>query len=504
MKTQAYNPFLPLNVYIPDGEPHVFGDRVYLFGSHDREAGDTFCSEPYEVWSAPVDDLSDWSCPGVSFDPKQDPLYDPETRNAAYAPDAVHGNDGRYYLYYCLAGYRGKGGYSNPIGVAVCDTPDGRYEYLGVVKNPDGTPFLKYANFDPAVMNDDGVIRLYSGTWYREAEFRNGTNDAEIDAWEAERFGKTVEHIQKLNAEGDAVYGPHHMTLAEDMMTITSEPVRVLPLHRTGTPYELAEDGKGYGFFEGSSIRKINGRYYFTYSSMNNHELCYAVSDYPDRDFVFGGTIVSNGDIGYQGRKKEDRLNTTGTTHGSIECVNGQWYVFYHRLTHKSDYSRQACAEKITIEPDGSIHQVEITSCGLNGGPLNGTGVYPALICCNLTNGHMPHSSNKKQDIPIPYIGSEDGERMIKDIRDHTMIAYKYFAFEGTTEVILTVRGEGEGAFEVCTDPNGPVLGSAAVPPSSGWQELSIPVSSLTGVKPLYLFYSGSGRADLLRIELCR
>jgi hypothetical protein len=116
----------------------------------------------------------------------------------------------------------------------------------------------------------------------------------------------------------------------------------------------------------------------------------------------------------------------------------------------------------------------------------------------------MPHSSNKKQEIPIPYIGSEDGERMIKDIRDHTMIAYKYFAFEGTTEVILTVRGEGEGAFEVCTDPNGPVLGSAAVPPSSGWQELSIPVSSLTGVKPLYLFYRGSGRADLLRIELCR
>jgi hypothetical protein len=226
MKTQAYNPFLPLNVYIPDGEPHVFGDRVYLFGSHDREAGDTFCSEPYEVWSAPVDDLSDWSCPGVSFDPKQDPLYDPETRNAAYAPDAVQGNDGRYYLYYCLAGYRGKGGYSNPIGVAVCDTPDGRYEYLGVVRNPDGTPFLKYANFDPAVMNDEGTIRLYSGTWYREAEFRNGENDAEIDAWEAERFGKTIEHIQKLTAEGDAVYGPHHMTLADDMMTITSEPVR--------------------------------------------------------------------------------------------------------------------------------------------------------------------------------------------------------------------------------------------------------------------------------------
>ena len=39
---QAYNPFLPAWEYIPDGEPHVFGDRVYLFGSHDKEAGETF------------------------------------------------------------------------------------------------------------------------------------------------------------------------------------------------------------------------------------------------------------------------------------------------------------------------------------------------------------------------------------------------------------------------------------------------------------------------------
>ena len=39
MKRQAFNPFLPLNMYIPDGEPHVFGDRVYLFGSHEEERG---------------------------------------------------------------------------------------------------------------------------------------------------------------------------------------------------------------------------------------------------------------------------------------------------------------------------------------------------------------------------------------------------------------------------------------------------------------------------------
>ena len=47
------------------------------------------------------------------------------------------------------------------------------------------------------------------------------------------------------------------------------------------------------------------------------------------------------------GRKDKDRLNVTGTTHGGIEQIGGQWYVFYHRLTHGTDYSRQGCAEKI-------------------------------------------------------------------------------------------------------------------------------------------------------------
>ena len=35
MKQQAFNPYLPGWEYIPDGEPHIFGDRVYIYGSHD-------------------------------------------------------------------------------------------------------------------------------------------------------------------------------------------------------------------------------------------------------------------------------------------------------------------------------------------------------------------------------------------------------------------------------------------------------------------------------------
>ena len=164
-KGSAINPFLPLDVCIADGEPHVFGDRIYLFGSHDRLGGETFCELDYEFWSAPLDDLSDWTTKGINYSARQDPGYS-ERRPYMYAPDAVQGNDGRFYLYYALAGWKGKHGYDGPISVAVSDSPDGKYEYLGFVRNPDGTPYRERILFDPAVVNDDGVIRLYFGTSY--------------------------------------------------------------------------------------------------------------------------------------------------------------------------------------------------------------------------------------------------------------------------------------------------------------------------------------------------
>ena len=67
-----------------------------------------------------------------------------------YAPDVVRGNDGKYYLYYCLAGEKGSGGYNGPVSVAVCDKPDGKYEYLGAVQYPDGTNYGRKAGDPPA------------------------------------------------------------------------------------------------------------------------------------------------------------------------------------------------------------------------------------------------------------------------------------------------------------------------------------------------------------------
>ena len=409
-KKQVYNPFLPLNVYIPDGEPHVFGDRVYLYGSHDREGGHTFCMEDYEVFSAPVTDLSDWRSEGVIYRADQDPLYG--TYPYMYAPDCVEGNDGRYYLYYCMAGR-------------------------------DGSDMLRYVCFDPAVLNDNGTIRLYYGTQYgfeEEEDFLTGGRLEE----EMDMFGRTREEILSYP---DSIMGPIGCTLEDDMLTIREEPHHIIPYRVKGTDFEA------HPFFEASSMRKAGDKYYFVYSSWLNHELCYATSDHPDRDFRFGGTIVSNGDVGMDGRAEEDSLNMTGTTHGSIIEINGEWYVFYHRLTHKSDYSRQACAEKIEIRPDGSIEQVGITSCGLNDGPLAGKGDYPAVIACNLTNGRMPHGCNCIYAEEFPNVTSKGDERFIAEIEEGTLIGYKYFSFEEPTRLSVKVRFENDRTKVVYSGP---------------------------------------------------
>lgn len=481
------NPFLPLDTYIADGEPHVFGDRVYLFGSHDKEGGDTYCMLDYEFWSAPVDDLSSWSCKGVSYRAKQDPQYGDKLKYM-YAPDVVQGNDGRFYLYYCMSGEKGAGGYGQRISVAVCDTPDGKYEYHGFVRNPDGSPMLKYVTFDPAVINDGGVIRLYYGTWYPFHE-HSRLLDGIFHKVESNMFGKSVKEIK---AYEDGIMGAIHVELAEDMLTTKTEPVHIMPSRVKGTSFEE------HPFFEGSSIRKIDSTYYFIYSSIKGHELCYATSKYPDRDFVYGGTIVSNGDIGYHGRKEKNRLNTTGTNHGSIEYINGQWYVFYHRNTNKTAYSRQACVEPIEIQPDGTIPQVEISSQGFSEKPLEVGKTYPAVICCNLTNGKMPHQGNGIIKKNVPYITCENGERIIV-ATDNTKITYKNFDFSsGRAKITLRYQSREAGRIIVTTTMQSVPVGEIVVGKADTWKKAVIECSVPEGVKALTFGWLGKAELRLL------
>ena len=74
------NPYMPLWEHVPDGEPRVFthnGEtRVYVYGSHDTERAE-YCGRDYVVWSAPVTDLTDWTCHGTCYKAEDDSILYP-------------------------------------------------------------------------------------------------------------------------------------------------------------------------------------------------------------------------------------------------------------------------------------------------------------------------------------------------------------------------------------------------------------------------------------------
>ena len=474
---QVYNPYLPLWEYVPDGEPHVFGDRVYLYGSHDAFGGRKFCPNDYVCWSAPVTDLTDWRYEGVIYRRTQDPRM-ANGKHELWAPDVVQGKDGRYYLYYCPDDT------IRSIGVAVCDTPAGQYEFYGLIKDEKGGVLGERPGdtiaFDPGVfMDDDGEIYIYSG---------NGP--------------RTVKAIGK-EPKASVV-----MTLHDDMVTLKTEPRPLLPtLGRSeGTGFE------GHEFFEASSIRKIGGRYYLIYSSFTNHELCYAVSDRPDGGFRYGGVVVSNCDL-FPGREGKP-LACFGNNHGGLECINGQYYIFYHRETNRSICCRQGCAERVEILPDGTIPQVAMTSCGLNGGPLSAKGTYSAGIACHLYGKVTPTYSHPMamlgrhpyitQDGPDydPDRGGEPPRAYIANGKDGMVAGFKYFHMTGATTITVRTRGTARGTLFVRTAPDGAPIAKLPVAPSRDWAASTAALTPTGGDHALYLCYEGRGRLDILDFTL--
>ena len=425
------NPLLPLDEYVPDGEPHVFGDRVYLYGSHDAAGSTRFCVGDYTVWSAPVDDLSDWMCHGVTYRKGQDPRSKPGTPVDFYAPDCVQGNDGRYYLYYFAAGPNTTP--FGPLAVAVSDAPEGPFEYLGDVRYPNGEPVLRFLTNDPAVLNDNGRIWLYYG-WGLGRDFRA---KALQPLYRFVLSKLTRRPYGEVKATKPSILSCAVVELADDMLTVKGEPVAVLD-SKTTAP--LGSELYRHPFYEAPSIRKIGDLYYLAYSSSENNELAYATSHYPDHGFEYRGVIISNSDLGYRGNTQPK--NNSGTIHGGIERIGERFYVFYHRCTNNTDFSRQACAEPIEMAPDGTIAQVEVTTQGMEGAPLPGAGTYPAALCCQLTTPRPIRLGVGRQQ-SLPRIDQKDGVTLLADLTAGTKAVYKYFDLTRTARIVVETRGEG-------------------------------------------------------------
>lgn len=463
------NPYLPSWEYIPDGEPYVFNKRVYVYGSHDRFNGHAFCLNDYVCWSAPVDDLGNWRYEGVIYKKTQDPLNE-DGSMCLYAPDVTVGPDGRYYLYYVLD-------HVSVVSVAVCDTPAGQYEFYGYVHYQDGTLLGEREGdepqFDPGVLTENEKTYLYTGfSW---------GNDA-------------------------SRHGAMCTVLAEDMLTIIEDPVFVVPsgMYSQGSGFE------GHEFFEASSIRKRGNLYYFVYSSVALCELCYAVSTDPTKGFRYGGVIVTNNDIHIDSYKPAEKPMYYGwNNHGSIIEIDNNWYIFYHRHTNGTNYSRQGCFEKINILEDGSIPQVEMTSCcGLS--PLSGKGKYPAYLACNLfakTESVYTCEEGGWMDSRFPKITQDgsDGDEAdgyIANFRDGTCAGFKYFDFKNVKKISIWTRGYASGKFQIKTTWNGEVLAELPQRHMDIWTKHTVPVNLPDGVHALYIGYSGEGSAALSYFEL--
>jgi hypothetical protein len=468
MTKLGFNPYLPSWEYIPDGEPHVFDGRVYVYGSHDRFNGCVYCMNDYVCYSAPVGDIRDWRFEGVIFR-KTDEPENKDGSGLLFAPDVTRGPDGRYYLYYVLDRLP-------VVSVAVCDRPAGKYEFLGYVRHQDGSRLGERAGdqpqFDPGVLTEGERTYLYTGFCGPEDKTRKG---------------------------------PMATVLGPDMLSIEEEPVFIAP----SKPYSAGTGFEAHPFFEAPSIRKVGELYYFVYSSTLYCELCYATSRHPTKDFAFRGVIVSNNDTGIGSYKPPEKpMYYGGNNHGGIAEISGKWHVFYHRHTNGINFSRQACLEPIRIMPDGSIPQAEMTSCGPNGGPLPGRGEYPAAIACNLfCRKEAAYTGWAYADNGFPKITQDgrDGDEepgYIANMMDGAVAGFKYFDCRGLGRVSVKTRGYFKGSFALKTSWNGGVIGRIEASGSSIWKEHWAEIRVPDGVQAIYLEYSGEGQASLLSFRL--
>ncbi|MBQ8905468.1 MAG: family 43 glycosylhydrolase [Ruminococcus sp.] len=374
------NPYLPTHEYIPDGEPRVFGDRVYVYGSHDRAGADSFCDYVLKCWSAPLDNLNQWTCHGDIFHTRADRDHEsdidwntPDTY--LFAPDVVE-KDGKYYLYAYIVNGRGC--------VAVSDRAEGPFTLVSQYQSDISDEITCNGWYiDPGVLvDDDGRVYIYCG------------------------FERSF--MAELN--GENMYEVLDHTCIEHIIPITPDPAHGF-------------DREESLFFEACSLRKVGSTYYMIYSPKRGSRLAYATADNPCGPFQYRGYIVDNA-VDYPG----------GNNHGSIACLNGQWYIFYHRMTNGTIMSRRGCVEKIEILPDGTIPAVEMTSLGFEDA-LSPYQITPADLACVLKGGAYITEQN-------PFT------RIITNITDGCEIGYKYFDFgedysSKTMEFSAQVQGCG-------------------------------------------------------------
>ena len=344
----AQTPYLPLWEHLPDGEPRVFEDpdqpgkyRAYIIGSHDITYT-AYCGSDIRMWSAPVEDLSQWRDEGPIFTWYVDGQWD-----TMYAPDLVEVRDkatGKktYYLY---PHSRGRGRIAM---VCKSDRPDG--PFTPVNATPDGRGCLpgSIIDFDPSVF-------IETVTDKKDPDFARG-----FRAYAYYGF----QHSTAIELDPDTMYSLRPGTEVHDYFLPASSRYGVVR-DPEGTQYPTLYKGQDPGefnFFEASSIRQVGNKYVMVFSGYSgpdyglestNSALRYCYGDSPLGPWRSGGVLVdSRGVVPDENGEHLMTSNSAHNTHGSLQEINGQWYVFYHRPPRGFGNARQPMVAPVRIEWD--------------------------------------------------------------------------------------------------------------------------------------------------------
>lgn len=306
------------HIYTADPSAHVWNNKIYIFPSHDIDAGipfndngDHFGMEDYHVFSMDSID-SKVTDHGVALHVNDVPWAERQM----WAPDAACKN-GKYYLYFPAKQPNG----IFKIGVAISDNPEGPFV-------PEIEPIKGSYSIDPAVFEDeDGKFYMYfGGIWGGQLQkYRNNVYS-----------DKNKEPLSKSPA-----LGPIVAMLSDDMKEFSEAPREIKIIDENGN--DLLADDNHRRFFEGSWLHKYKGTYYFSYSTGDTHLICYATGDNPYGPFTYQGVIMTPV-VGW-------------TTHHSICEINKKWYLFYHdsSLSEGVTHLRSIKVVELSYNEDGSI-----------------------------------------------------------------------------------------------------------------------------------------------------
>ncbi|SFP03924.1 Glycosyl hydrolases family 43 [Pseudarcicella hirudinis] len=320
-KLQPISKPLVSDIYTADPSAHVFEGKIYIYPSHDIEAGvkendngDHFAMKDYHILS--LDKIGGKVTDhGVALDIKDIPW----AGRQLWAPDAAYKN-GKYYLYFPL---KDKNDVFR-IGVATSTKPAGPFR---AEKNPIKGSF----SIDPCVFKDtDGSFYMYfGGIWGGQLQkWSKGSYDAK----------------GALQANNQEALAPKIAKLSNDMLSFSEKPKDVKILDEHGKTLLAGDNTKR--FFEAAWLHKYNGRYYFSYSTGDTHFINYAIGDNPYGPFTYKGVILKP----VQG----------WTNHHSIVEFKGKWYLFYHdtEISGKT-HLRNVKVTELKYNPDGSIQTID-------------------------------------------------------------------------------------------------------------------------------------------------